>query len=774
MQCFVAFGSHDKLHASAIQRAAEDASSVDLTYTAWTNQDSSGSPLAQSIEDWIDEKEAVVGDITYINDNVSFEIGYAIGRKKNVRLIRNKSIETSELKKIGLFDGLLWNDFITSTDLTHLLKEKVPKENKWPQIQKNINQPIYILQPPEAGTEFTKITSSVKKITRYKFRSFKSWEIARLSAQEAWEQVTASYGTVVTWQEGTSIEVKANNQRAAFIFGLSRGLGIPCILLAQRGIRIPSDLETKEIRWTTPADFENIFYSFRNEVQDAINETQQVNEHPQSGLSSLNCGDPAAENEQDQLNLYFLETEEFKKALHGETNIIIGRKGCGKSAIFLQVRDRVRLDKRNIVVDLSPEGYQLIKLKEMICKIQSLGVRNQFIAAFWQYVLWLEIAYKILEKDEKISKRDSNVSEKYYQLKKYFDDRVDTGSGDFSERLRKLTDSIENRFQKSIGNSSEIFISSKILEIVYGADISNLKGQVLSYLKTKGEIRFLFDNLDRMRSPSGFDENDAILILGLIESMQDISKQFKRNGFEFYWILFIRGDVYEFVVRNMPDYSKHATQSLEWGDPAILKRVLQERVLASSPDNSKDWTKIWLPISVQHVAGRDTMDFLVTASIMRPRYLIKMFESAKRRAINLGHTAIQEEDYQAALEEIGWTIMEDLNLELRDIVSDADGLLFDIAQLSGACDIPELKNAIAYRVGETDRVERVIDVLLWSGAIGINIAIHPQYIYNCGYKLQFMRSLIERNPYAEVCLHPTLDSLMKKINLSNNSIASNY
>ena len=36
-----------------------------------------------------------------------------------------------------------------------------------------------------------------------------------------------------------------------------------------------------------------------------------------------------------------------------------------------------------------------------------------------------------------------------------------------------------------------------------------------------------------------------------------------------------------------------------------------------------------------------------------------------------GHQKIQEADYLAALEELGWTVMEDLNLELRDIVNSA-------------------------------------------------------------------------------------------------------
>jgi hypothetical protein len=86
-------------------------------------------------------------------------------------------------------------------------------------------------------------------------------------------------------------------------------------------------------------------------------------------------------------------------------------------------------------------------------------------------------------------------------------------------------------------------------------------------------------------------------------------------------------------------------------------------------------------------------------------------------------------------------------------------LFFDIAQLDGACGLPELRDAVAKRVGATQIVNRVIDVLLWSGAIGIAPKANPTFIYDCGYKLQFLRSLIDCNPDAEVCLHRTLRNL---------------
>ena len=117
-------------------------------------------------------------------------------------------------------------------------------------------------------------------------------------------------------------------------------------------------------------------------------------------MQSLRIGDPTAENEMATLADYYLQTDEYQRALLGSVNLAVGRKGSGKTALFIQLRDKIRHDKRNVVVDLRPEGYQLIKLKEDILWYVSEGSRQHLITAFWEYLILLEVAYKLLEKDQ--------------------------------------------------------------------------------------------------------------------------------------------------------------------------------------------------------------------------------------------------------------------------------------------------------------------------------------------------------------------------------------
>jgi hypothetical protein len=79
--------------------------------------------------------------------------------------------------------------------------------------------------------------------------------------------------------------------------------------------------------------------------------------------------------------------------------------------------------------------------------------------------------------------------------------------------------------------------SSKVIEIVYGEDVHKPRDVVSSYLRIKGFVFFLLDNLDRFWTPGGFDEDDALIVIGLIEAMQEITRRFRRVRLDYRWAI---------------------------------------------------------------------------------------------------------------------------------------------------------------------------------------------------------------------------------------------
>jgi hypothetical protein len=683
-----------------------------------------------------------------------------LGAQKSLRLIRAANKDRKLLEEIGLLHNIGHNDFNGQEQLVAILRRPYTTP-PWPHPKRNQEQPVYVLHSSQTDDLLRRTLSGVKKILRMRFRSFDPQEIDRLTATEAFEQVAQSFGFVAIWHESSDSEAFRQNQRAAFAIGIARGLDIPFLLLAKNTARLPLDLDELATRWDVVRDVDAKMRDFRDTVAEA--QRSHVEVRPMAGryLDAVYCGDPAAENEATQLDAYFLETEQFRLTLNGDLNIILGRKGSGKTAIFLQARNKVRANKNNIVVDLSPEGFQLIKLKELILDQLSHGTRKEFIAAYWEYIVWLEIAYKLLEKDEQRARYDSRILEAYERLKAAYDERVD-GSGDFALRLSDLTARIVDRYYTRIHAEQPIgSVSSRTLEIVYGSEIPKVRDEVLRYLKLKGIVCLLFDNLDRFWTPSGFADVDTLIIIGLVESLQDIRRRFSRSDIDFQWAIFLRSDVYEFVVHGMADYGKLATASIEWTDREPLRRMFERRVLHGFGDNKPpSFKSVWDAVSAPTVEGRPTLDFLLDASLMRPRYLIRLFETARRRAVTLGREKIDESDYKNGVEELGWQVLEDFDRELADIVPDAKDLLFELAVIGERASLSKLRSIIKNKVGKDDLVEAVIDILIWAGCIGVSTESGAVYISDCGFKRPYMRALMMSNDKAQsIVFHPTLASI---------------
>lgn len=191
------------------------------------------------------------------------------------------------------------------------------------------------------------------------------------------------------------------------------------------------------------------------EVTDYLQEVDQPIKASHSTLQSLSFGDPTAENEMTTLGDYYMQTDQFDRALRGEINLVVGRKGSGKTALFLQLRDQIRSDKRNIMVDLKPEGYQLIKLKEDLLSYLTDGSRQHLITAFWEYLLLLEVTYKVLEKDHISHKHNHEIYSKYLELEAAYKVENFSTEGDFSERLLVLSNRIASEYKAKFGETSE-------------------------------------------------------------------------------------------------------------------------------------------------------------------------------------------------------------------------------------------------------------------------------------------------------------------------------
>lgn len=758
---FVAYPGRDRSLASLISEAVSRANAepISIRYKPWEFNDVPGNPLISPIVEGIDESSFVVADITHLNLNVVYEIGYAIGRRKRAYLTRHGATDGDKelAKAAGIFDTLGYFEYGDSEDLAHRLTSHIDPLPL--QIEETLDRkaPVYVVEPASRGDAETMMVSRLKK-ARYRYRSFNPNEDSRLSAVDAIRQVGTASGVLVCLQSDSVPDSRTNNIRALFVSGLAHGLEKPTLILAPFGLTAPLDILDATKTFQHPNDIADHIAALSLEITDY---QQQVDPPPvklATRLQSLHMGDPTAENEMTTLSSYYLPIDQYNRAIQGDVNLVVGRKGSGKTALFIQLRDRLRSDKRKIVVDLKPEGYQLLKLKEDILAYLSEGSRQHLITAFWEYLLLLEVAYKLLEKDRNTYKHNHLINQLYLDLEDTYRIQEFSAEGDFSERLLSLSQRIAGEYQAKHGTTElQRLTTEQVTQLLYLHDIRSLRTRLSQYLQQKQAVWILFDNLDKGWSTNGVDDIDVLVLRCLINAGRAIERDMHKDGRVFHCVVFVRNDVYEHLMCNSPDYGKEMRAVLDWTDRDLLREMLRLR-LVSGLDKAVSTATLeqLVPlICISHFAGHEVVDHMIDRSLMRPRNLLKIFIHSRGFASNFNHDRISEEDLEKGMAAYSQDLLLELDRELTDVFPGAENVLYQFLDASSELSKKELyKLIVEAGVSESD-AEKVIEFLIYYGVIGLRTADRDLYIYDVDYDNRKLAVRIDRaGDSVRFCINP--------------------
>ena len=750
-QAFVAYSSRDTKLAETIYVGVSKANRKvkHVRYEPWQFNDIAGAPLISPILEGIEESAYIVADITYLNQNVVYEVGFAIGKMRRVFLVRHSAIDGDKkiAREAGIFDTLGYETYQDDETLSHVLSGYVAPTPLQFTIALDRLAPVYVVEPPAKGGVATVMTSRLKK-AKYRYRSFNPTEDARLSAMDAIRQVATSSGILVSLLNDDSEESQIHDIRALFVAGLAHGMGKPTLILAHASATIPMDVRDVTKTFGYPEDIAQHIASFSLEVTEYSQQadpTPLKDPHP---LQSLEIGDPTAENEMTTLANYFLATDQYSRALRGEVNLVVGRKGAGKTALFIQVRDRTRSDKRNIVADLKPEGYQLLKLKEDILAHLSQGASLHLVTAFWEYLILLEVTYKLLEKDKTVHKFNHEIRDLHIQLEKTYRVENFSAEGDFSERLLSLSQRIAQDYSHRFGTTDSTKLTTEqVTQLVYAHDVGELRKQVSEYLTHKESVWVLFDNLDKGWSTHGVDAVDAMVLRCLIDAGRKVERDMRKTGHVFHCIVFIRNDVYEYLMRQSADYGKEMRATLDWTDPDMLREILRLRLAAGLGQEAHELTfeQIWPKLCVSHYKGEETSSYIIERALMRPRNVIKIFSHARGFASNLNHPKITERDLEKGVLAYSQDLLVELDHELTDVFPVAEQLLYYFIDSKAELTSAEIHELIKSAGIEDHEIPKVIEFLLYYGIFGVKTnAEDTHYIFGVNYDLKVLQIRAQR------------------------------
>ncbi|THD04539.1 hypothetical protein B1991_17300 [Rhodanobacter lindaniclasticus] len=413
-------------------------------------------------------------------------------------------------------------------------------------------------------------------------------------------------------------------------------------------------------------------------------------------------------------------------------------------------------------MDLKPEGYKLLKFKELILQFMQEGTLQHTITAFWNYVLLLEICYKILEKDRQRHLNNHNLYDSYKRLEDLYNVSGYFSEGDFSERISSLIEKIHSRYEYKYGAREDVRLDSgQITELLYQHDLRKLENELAKYMQHKGVLWLLFDNVDKGWPTSGLKHEDLVIIRCLIDAARKIEREFSRVDVDVNTIVFLRNDVYELLVQETSDRGKEGNVMLDWTDQDLLREIIRLRIVANGLDESMSIEEAWPLISTPLYHGEDSLQYLIDRSLMRPRFLLNLINQCKASAVNLKHEKIGEDDIEKGFGAYSVDVLTDVEYEMNDVSPSSGDALYAFIDVPDAITYEEVGAVLARFGVSPDRIDDVVNLLLWYGFLGVQVALDDvRYIYDFSYSTRMLRGFLKARPNSVFSVNPAFSEAL--------------
>ncbi len=344
-----------------------------ITLFSWENLRLGGRVIIDTICENIVERDLFLADLTYLNPNVLFELGFAIARKKKVWLSLDSSITRArrDFEAVRPLTSLAYRSYQNSHQLTAEYYADSPHANTEPSFFETFLQPQM-----EGGQRQTLLYLKSLHDTQASIRLSRRLQNAALpmtlhDPKEGGMQpliwyvhkVYSAIGVVASLCDEQREGASPINALYAMVAGLAHGLGRPLLMLAPSERLSPLDYRELGKEYATATEADRELASWLAPVVEEYDLRSRATYGAvrlATELKHLRLGEHIAENEGEELAEYFVDTTCYQQALRSRQLVVVGRKGTGKSAILLRAAEEIGADKRNVVVVVKPVSYDLM------------------------------------------------------------------------------------------------------------------------------------------------------------------------------------------------------------------------------------------------------------------------------------------------------------------------------------------------------------------------------------------------------------------------------
>ena len=733
--CFFAYSDKGhKVSDSICETIKEINTGGYLRINPWNAMDIQGTSIPKKVIQCIDECDFFLCDNTNLNDNVLFELGYAIGKKKPVRIYLNSSIDgvTERIRNFNLLNTIGYEEYSNSQQLSTLIWG-LSADNQDSLIDlysKDDDQPvtgILYLKSVKESEHSLWVTNTINRLNISRHIDDPE-EIVSQSLGWYINELIYANGIIGYLQDNLSESV-TRNEIISFVVGLGTGLSMPVLLLATEEYEAPMDYKEVVTRFNNKEQCERAIKEWVSKNKEILEQDSRClldNQYirQRNKIQSLSIGQSIAENEADELLSYFVETSAYREAKNKSLSLFIGRKGVGKTANLYKLCNELDTIKRLVCV-IKPIQYEIEGIVELMNQLSSVE-KSYLIQSIWKYLIYTELLKTIYNK---LEKRPSFYEKKpaEEEIYKFVEENKDIVLNEFSERTQKIIGELNDT---RINGTNQEEHRLKVSEILHNRIISKARKKLSDYCGEKDQIVILIDNLDKSWTIDSDIEQISRFIYGLLDVGDGIVKDFSKDSnwnkrININLIIFLREDIFSVIKKYAPEADKLQISKMIWNDKELLLRVIEERI---NPENDED---IWSEYFCEEVDGIPIKDYLINNVLPKPRDLIYLVNMAIENAKNRKHSLVDENDLKDAVSKYSNFALQTLITELRVECSQIEDFILELIGRQSVIDEGELKKcAEAINVNEK-KAEEIISQLCQMLFLGMEIHENDfQYCYD--------------------------------------------
>jgi hypothetical protein len=663
-----------------------------ISSRTWEQIVRAGLGVIEQVLEEIDSADACVFDATDPNLNVLFEIGYAFARNRRLWLLRDSTDEAAKRRwdQLAILAGVKYQSYVNSEDIERHYRRELPHvapSTLYEQLVEPLLQPsstpslLYRphIHPLNASRELTeRLRGERRRGIRLVTDDPSETTVQTLAwyGQEAW----AADAVIVHLSSERRVGSAVHNARCAFVAGLGSGFDKAVLMLAEPEIAPGIDYRELIGKCASPRECVEVvdkwLSSHMLDAYERASALQGVSARVRlaTDLRTLRLGEHVAENEQELLSQYFVETASYREVISPKNTVLVGRKGAGKTATLIQAAESLREDVRNLVCVVKPLTYEWEGLLKVLKDHRNRGTKGYLLEALWRFLLYSEIARRARE--EFMAKPGGHEwGSPQWKLVEFLDHRGALFTEDFAIRLERALVSLAGlQHEPSIEEGQ-----AEIADRLYGGLLKELKGFLLPVLRERERVILLVDNLDKAWTASRDIDELSSFLLALIGAGSRLTDDFARQANRRWSVtmsvaLFVRADIFSQLEAREPD--KIPATRLDWRNPDMLLRVVEERFVAAKGGNAEG-SSLWTDYFCPTVDGTPTREWILSRILPRPRDLVLLCNAAIAAAVNAGQGSVRQDDLRAAEGEYSRFAFEAVQVENGISLSALEAVLYE-------------------------------------------------------------------------------------------------